>query len=309
MTQLQLSGLEAILAICIVAFIVIAIIFSFKKYFKYIAANKVKTASSQSITPLDSRTKYLEINVFNWTKPIFLIGLAAAISISLFAFSWTVEYQKTNYSDAYNIEPITQEIEVIRTKHPTLPKPKLPIEEVKIVLTPIEQVKTIIDLTIDPEEAIETVNEEPTLSGTAGTPSPPIFIPKAVEPKDAPDEILPVAEQMPRFPGCEDLQGTREEKRKCAEKKLLDYIYDNLKYPKYAIENGIEGVAIVRFVVDKNGEINDAKVLRNPGGGCGEAALSVVEAMNNMPDKWTPGRQRGRKVKVMYTLPIKFKLR
>lgn len=112
---------------------------------------------------------------------------------------------------------------------------------------------------------------------------------------------------MPRFPGCEDL-GTDKEKDDCAKKKMLEYIYKNLKYPAIARENGIEGQVVLQFVVDKDGSVTDAKIVRDIGAGCGEAAQLVVEGMNKMSTKWTPGKQRGRPVRVLYTLPVKFKL-
>jgi len=115
-------------------------------------------------------------------------------------------------------------------------------------------------------------------------------------------------EQMPRFPGCEDIPGGEAEKKKCAEEKMLQYIYKNLKYPAIARENGIEGRAILQFVVDKDGSVAEVNVVRDPGAGTGDAAKKVINAMNNMPQKWTPGKQRGRPVKVLYTLPVLFRL-
>ncbi len=64
-------------------------------------------------------------------------------------------------------------------------------------------------------------------------------------------------------------------------------------------------VVFVTFVVEKDGSVVDAKVLRGIGGGCDEEALRVVR---NMP-KWNPGEQRGKKVKVQYNLPVRFTLR
>ena len=112
---------------------------------------------------------------------------------------------------------------------------------------------------------------------------------------------------MPRFPGCED-QGSEEEKKACAQEKMLKYIYKNLKYPAIARENGVEGMAVIQFVVNEDGSVGDAKVVRDPGAGTGDSALKVVKGMNSLPEKWTPGKQRGRPVKVLYTLPVKFKL-
>jgi protein TonB len=122
------------------------------------------------------------------------------------------------------------------------------------------------------------------------------------------EEIFKVVEQMPRFPGCEDMSGSDKDKENCAKEKMLQYIYKNLKYPAIARENGVEGMAVIQFVVEKDGSVAGAKIVRDPGAGTGTAALKIVEAMNSMGSKWTPGKQRGRPVKVQYTLPVKFKL-
>ena len=67
-------------------------------------------------------------------------------------------------------------------------------------------------------------------------------------------------------------------------------------------------MAVLQFVVKEDGSVGDIDIKRDPGAGCGDAAKKVVNAMNNLPQKWTPGKQRGRAVKVLYTLPVKFKL-
>ena len=113
---------------------------------------------------------------------------------------------------------------------------------------------------------------------------------------------------MPRFPGCEGMSGSDKEKEECAKEKMLQYIYKNLKYPAIARENGVEGMCVIQFVVGKDGSVQEANIVRDIGAGCGESALKVVNNMNNLPEKWTPGKQRGRSVKVFYTLPVRFKL-
>ena len=97
-------------------------------------------------------------------------------------------------------------------------------------------------------------------------------------------------EQMPTFP-----DGTEA---------MYKYIYEKIKYPAIARENGISGQVIVQFVVSKEGDIQKAKVVRGIGGGCNEEALRVV---NGMP-RWKPGKHNGRAVPVTFTLPIKFVL-
>ncbi len=122
------------------------------------------------------------------------------------------------------------------------------------------------------------------------------------------EEIFKVVEEMPLFPGCDETEAYSETLRNCANKKMLEFIYNNVKYPETARKEGIEGVAVIRFVIEKDGAISGAEVLRNPGGGTGEEALKVVNLMAEKGIKWKPGRQKGQAVNVNFNLPIKFKL-
>jgi protein TonB len=85
---------------------------------------------------------------------------------------------------------------------------------------------------------------------------------------------------------------------------LNGYLNRTLKYPEMARANNIEGRVIIKFVVNEDGSVSDAVVMRGIGGGCDEEALRVVRAM----PKWKPGRQNGIAVKVYFNLPIVFKL-
>ncbi len=120
-------------------------------------------------------------------------------------------------------------------------------------------------------------------------------------------EVFKRVEEMPRFPGCEDNQD-REARDACAKQKLLEFIYGNIKYPKAAIENEIEGVTVVQFIVEQNGRLSNINLVREIGGGCGDETLRVVEKMNQMEQRWIPGKQRDNNVRVLYTLPVKYKL-
>ena len=102
------------------------------------------------------------------------------------------------------------------------------------------------------------------------------------------DQIFTVVENAPQFPG-----------------DVNKYLADNIVYPKLARENSITGKVYVTFVVEKDGSITGARVLRDIGGGCGAEAIRLV---NSMP-KWIPGTQRGTAVRVQYNLPINFSLR
>jgi protein TonB len=120
-------------------------------------------------------------------------------------------------------------------------------------------------------------------------------------------DIYVMVEQMPRFPGCEVLDGDNDAKKACADQRLLRFIYTKIKYPLLAIENGISGMSVVSFTVTEYGTIVDCKILRDPGGACGKEALRVVKCLNELPRRWTPGSQRGKAVRVKYNLPVRFK--
>ena len=122
------------------------------------------------------------------------------------------------------------------------------------------------------------------------------------------EKIFKVVEDMPRFPGCEGQGKSKADLKTCSEGKMLEFIYGNIKYPAVARENGIEGRVILKFMVDKDGSVSKVEVLREPGGGTGKEAERVVKLMNGMGQKWIPGKQRGKPVKVWFTLPVSFKL-
>lgn len=122
------------------------------------------------------------------------------------------------------------------------------------------------------------------------------------------DDLFKIVESMPRFPGCEDIGATNAEKKSCADKKMLQYVYKNLRYPAEDRIAGIQGQVVISFLVNKDGSISDAKILRDKGLGLGEEALRVVESFNDMDELWIPGRQRGLPVRVQYNLPVKFVL-
>ncbi len=105
------------------------------------------------------------------------------------------------------------------------------------------------------------------------------------------DEVFLIVEQSPEFPG--GLQA------------LYKFVADNIRYPAQASRLGIQGLVYVTFIVDQEGQVQNASILKGIGAGCDEEAIRIVQSM----PPWKPGKQRGRPVKVKYTLPIKFTLR
>lgn len=110
--------------------------------------------------------------------------------------------------------------------------------------------------------------------------------------------------QMPLFgEGCPELDNYID-KKACAEMNMLKFIYSNLKYPASARENDVEGTAIAQFVVDAEGRVTNIEIVR---GICGDIRTEVTRVLVKMP-RWVPGKQDGENVKVLYTLPVKFRL-
>jgi TonB family protein len=113
-----------------------------------------------------------------------------------------------------------------------------------------------------------------------------------------------LVEVFPSFisPACEGLEG--EDLKACSERKMLETIYQAIRYPAYARTNGIEGTAITRFVVEKDGSINEVQVLRGLCDPIAEECDRVVRLL----DRWRPGIQNGESVRVLFHLPIRFRL-
>jgi len=121
--------------------------------------------------------------------------------------------------------------------------------------------------------------------------------------------VYKIVEQMPRFSGCEEMIGSALDKETCAQTKMLMHIYKSLVYPPLARENNVQGMVVVQFIVNTSGFLQDFDVVRSIGGGCDEAAVNALKSMNDLPfAPFVPGVQRDKAVKVLYTMPIRFKL-
>ncbi len=118
-------------------------------------------------------------------------------------------------------------------------------------------------------------------------------------------EVYKVTEEMPRFPGCEHLM-SMVEKKKCSDLAMLNYIKNNLILPEEIIRENIKGTAVVQFIVEVDGWVDNIQVVREFGYGSGQAAIDVIESMNDMEVPWIAAKQRGINVPVIFTLPIKF---
>ncbi len=117
-------------------------------------------------------------------------------------------------------------------------------------------------------------------------------------------EVYLEADQMPFFWGCEEVESF-EEKRKCSDQKIVEFIKTHLRYPEEARQKGIQGILVIDFVVDKEGNISHEKVTRSLGGGCDKEGLALLDKM----PEWIPAMKDNEPVDVLMTLPLRFYLR
>ncbi len=217
-----------------------------------------------------------------------LIGYIFALGIMFTAFEWTTrDYEETEpvvYAAYAQMEeevpPVTQPI------FQAAPPPPQEAPQVAEILDIVDN-----DTEIEEEEIQSTEDTNQAITGPSGPTSGAIMTGPAVtgEVSDE-EEIFQVVEQMPEFPGGMN--------------KLLEYLGKNIKYPSIAQENGIQGRCIIEFVVNRDGSIVDPKVIKSLDPSCDKEAMRVIKAM----PKWKPGLQRGKPVRVRYTVPVQFRL-
>ena len=206
-----------------------------------------------------------------------LIGLVLVLSICYVAFEWT-EKEVTKYEVTDTDFFFEEEIDIQQTTQETPPPPPTPaVQEVEVLNVVEDDVETeTIEINTEDDKDVEVVI------------APPVEAPVEEEEEEV---IFMVVETMPEFPG--------------GQQALFKYLGENVKYPVIAQENGIQGRVICQFVVNKDGSIVDVVVVRSSG----EPSLDkeALRVINSMP-KWKPGKQRGKPVRVKYTVPVNFRL-
>jgi len=208
-----------------------------------------------------------------------LVGYVIVLAFMFVVFEWTKRDIKIDTSQAITdlvfeeeIIPITEQPEQVAPPPPEAPS--------------IAETLTIVDDDADVEETTIATSEETNQAVEIK------YVPVAVE-EEEPEEqtIFEVVEQMPEFPNG-GMAG------------LMQYLSKNIKYPTIAQENGTQGRVTVQFVVNRDGSIVDAKVLRGVDPYLDKEAIRVISSM----PKWKPGMQRGKAVRVKYTVPVMFRL-
>lgn len=224
----------------------------------------------------------------NKRSVFFLVGLVLVLAIVLVAFEWKTYEKGPSSLGELQVDDIEDEmIPITQQKPPPPPPPPPPPQEILEIVEDDKEIENEVEID-DSEADMETeVFEQPE---------------EVIEEP----EIFTVVEDMPVFPGCEDA-GSSAEKEQCTQNKIFGYISKNTDYPAMAKDAGISGTVYIRFLVDENGEVRDAEVLRGVSGGksLDEEALRVVKSLPKMK----PGKQRGQAVRVQYNVPVRFNLR
>ncbi len=211
-------------------------------------------------------------------KPVFMqIGLVVVLAIILIAFEWSTSDVDASQFDMMGDADVEEEIVPITRQEEVKPPPPPPPPKVTDVLNIVDDdVELDEELDIEDSEIDEDTEVEFDVS---------------LEEEDTDDApVFFIVEEMPEFPG-----GNLE---------LRKYIANSVKYPVIAQENGIQGRVYVQFVVGIDGGVTLVKVARGVDPNLDKEAIRVVQSM----PKWKPGKQRGKAVKVSYTVPINFVL-
>ena len=208
-----------------------------------------------------------------------LIGAILTLSVLFIGFEWS-ERDKQVTTDTGLAEIVFEE-EIIPITEQEQPKQAPPPPEAPKV----EEVLEIVENDADVEESTIQASDDTQQAVEVK------YTPVEVEEEEVDEEqIFQIVEEQAQFPG-----GTAE---------CMKFLSKNIKYPTISQENGVQGRVIVQFVVNRDGSIVDAKVMRGVDPYLDKEALRVVGLM----PKWSPGKQRGKAVRSQFILPVMFRL-
>ncbi len=223
----------------------------------------------------------------NYRGMFLQAGLVVALIVSIVAIEWKTYDQSISDLGELEVElddeiiPITQR----QQAPPPPPPPPPPPEVIEVVEDDVELEE---ELDIQSTETDETEEVE--------------FIEMEEE---TTDEVLnfAVVESVPVFPGCEDAS-TNDEKKMCFQQQMQRHVNKNYNFPEMARQMGIQGKVYVNFVIEKDGSISNAEVVRGVDPLLDDEAVRVIK---NLP-KMTPAKQRGKPVRMSFTMPFNLKL-
>ena len=210
-----------------------------------------------------------------------LMGMIVGLAVMFVGFEWSSREITIAQDEGVADIIAEEEVEITRQEDAPPPPPPPPAPAVAEVLTVVED-----DVQLDDVDILSS--EDDASTAQVQTYTPPAVVEE--EEEESAQQIFTVVEEMPEFPGG---QGA-----------LLQYLSKSIKYPVIAQENGIQGRVSCSFVVEKDGSVTDVQVLRGVDPSLDKEAIRVITAM----PKWKPGKQRGKPVRVKYTVPVTFRL-
>lgn len=230
-----------------------------------------------------------DIEVGRNSSLYFAIGIILMLLVTRGLLEYKT-YDKANISlDILTIDKeLEEDIPIVNVNTPPPPPPPAAVTEDLVVVEDVEEIEeTIIESSeISQEDAIEER----------------IITAEEIDVAEVEEDIVvpfAVIEKVPIFPGC---TGNNQELKACFQEKIQQHILKNFTYPELAQEMGIGGKVFVLFAIDKNGIVTDIKS-RGPDKILEKEAERIIGTLPNM----IPGKQRGKPVKVPYSIPIYFK--
>lgn len=247
-----------------------------------------------------SRTKYHRVDVFRYQSLFLRLGLVCSLAFVFLAFNFTQFDDAANFIAIGPMEedPWVQNAPPI-TNHPPPPPPPPKFTAVDDPVVPDTVIFQSMDIT-DTTTIAPPIMRPPKPGISPPPPPPPIPVKESNEP-------WKIVEEMPTFGDCRG-EPSKALRKACSDRALMSFISKHVRYPALARENGVHGMAVIRFVVEKDGSLTGIELVRDPGAGLGAEAERVVQLMANTGPKWAPGRQTGRAVRVQFNLPVRFKL-
>ena len=215
----------------------------------------------------------------------FVIGLSFVLGITWGAVEYKSYDRQLNFDGVNMLEDDEEDIpitEQLKTPPPPPPPPPPAPEVIEIVEDEEEVEETVIESTESDEEMI--IED--------------IVVEDDFEDIDVPFAVI---EDVPIFPGCERV--AKSERRNCFQDQINKHIRRNFRYPDIAQEMGIQGRVFVNFIISKDGSITNIR-MRGPDKNLENEAARIIGRLPTM----TPGKQRGRAVRVPFSIPITFRL-
>ena len=217
----------------------------------------------------------------------FLMGAVVGLACLFVSLEWGTQELRISTSEGIADVFIEEEIEMTTQEEAPPPPPPPPVQEQQQV---VAEVLTIVEDNVDVGNQILMSAEDTQGAAQTETYVPPSIAIVAQVEEEAPDHIFQIVETQPEFPGGDAARTA--------------FLNANIKYPVVAQENGISGRVTLQFVVNVDGSIVDIEVMRGVDPSLDREAVRVVSIM----PKWKPGEQRGKPVRVRFTLPVNFRL-